>query len=533
MLLQTEPVQNEVPLPLLRRQVALSRRLKELDKDNQIHFFTPHTKQELFFEAARYRFRYARTGNRFGKSEMGTAEDVAFALGYRPWYPEGHPLRTLGIPNFPTKGLIICISWAKSREIFTETEQGNLGKLWKYIPKSKIVDTSKNHSGFFNRFVVEHISGGRSVIMIDTVEGFKNNKKAQESSVHDWVHIDEPIPEEMWKSIVRGLTDRGGRAWFTCTPIDEPWIDQQFVPDLESQSKADLGTIANEKDSRWMMTGSMDDNPHLSKSDIELTLSWYTEEERETRRSGRPAAYSGIVYKEFNWNVHVRKDAPPGWKAWHIPPDDYTIRFAIDYHPRKPHHVLFIATSPQDYQYVYAEVHASCLMKELMADIKAILKFRDPTVPGLIDPLASTPNQVTDITPMEELQRLGLPLIPATKDPSNGILKVKELLSARDRSGRPLILFNPNCARTMFEISRGFVWDEDTNKPVKKNDDAMENLYRLALQDLSYVEPSSTFTSSNTYVASEPDYSNVINLSDFEEPTPRKRSVAFASRYKT
>ncbi len=40
------------------------------------------------------------------------------------------------------------------------------------------------------------------------------------------------------------------------------------------------------------------------------------------------------------------------------------------------------------------------------------------------------------------------------------------------------------------EISRGFMWDKETNKPVKKDDDAMENLYRLCLQDLPYIEPS-------------------------------------------
>lgn len=479
-------------LLLARRELELEKRQFALRKENGIMFYSPHEKQNLFHSAANYRFRYARTGNRFGKSEMGAAEDVAYALGFRPWYPEGHPLRTLGIPSYPTKGLIVCVSWKKSREVFTETEEGNLGKLFRYIPKAKLLSTSKNHSGFIDRLVVQHVSGGRSVIMLDTVEGFKNNPKAQESSVHDWVHIDEPIPEQMWKAIVRGLTDRGGSAWFTCTPLSEPWIDAEFVPDLQDQTRDDIGVIANATASRWMMTGSMDDNPHLSKEDVALTLSWYTPEEIEARRHGRPLAYSGIVYKEFSWNTHVLREAPAGWKDWSTPPADHCLRFAIDYHPRKPHHVMFIATSPQDRHYVYAEIWRSCLMSELVTEIKSILR-REATVPGLIDPLADTPNRVTDITPLEEILRLDLPVMPATKDPYNGILKVKEILRSRDRAGQPTLVFNSSLTRTLFEISRGFQWDEDTNKPKKENDDAMENFYRLCLQGLPYIEPSSVF----------------------------------------
>jgi hypothetical protein len=101
---------------------------------------------------------------------------------------------------------------------------------------------------------------------------------------------------------------------------------------------------------------------------------------------------------------------------------------------------------------------------------------------------------------LEEVLRLGLPVMAATKDPYNGILKVKELLSLRDRAGNPVVVFNSSLRRTLFEISRGYVWDADTNKPRKENDDAMENLYRLALQGLPYIEPASV----NDYISIKP-----------------------------
>lgn len=491
-------------LLLARRELALARREAELLRSNALAFYSPHPKQEAFHFAANFHRRYARTGNRFGKSEMGAAEDVAFALGFRPWYPEGDPRRTIGIPSHPTKGLIITTDWDKSTAVFTSEEDGvNKGKLMKYIPASCFLGSSRNHSGAIDVIRVRHISGGTSIIRLDTVKSFKQNPLGQESEAWDWIHIDEPIPEAMWKAVSRGLVDRRGKAWFTCTPLTEPWIDAKFSPDTEGQSASSDGFSHG---NYWMLTGSMEDNPHNTPEAIADFIAELSEDEKECRIKGIPSAYSGIVYKEFQWNVHVLTTklsddsdayAPPkGWRSWSEPPANFTRRFAIDYHPRKPHHVLFVATDEYERQYVYAEIWQSCLMSELVLEIKTILAG-ESTVPGLIDPLASTPNQVTDITPLDEVLRLGLPVLPATKDPHNGILAVKALLKARDRLGRPMLVVNPACRRFLFEISRGFIWDGETNKPVKLNDDAMENFYRLALQGLPYIEHDPVLTPPN------------------------------------
>ena len=52
-------------------------------------FYKPHPKQEKFHRAGEFKRRYVRTGNRFGKSDMGAAEDCSWALGYRPFFSEG------------------------------------------------------------------------------------------------------------------------------------------------------------------------------------------------------------------------------------------------------------------------------------------------------------------------------------------------------------------------------------------------------------------------------------------------------------
>lgn len=514
---------------LARREVELLRQQRQLENENQIAFFAPHEKQRLFFAASSYRRRYARTGNRFGKSEMGAAEDVSFALGYRPWYPEGDPLRTLGIPNVATKGLIVTTDWDKSTEIFTSRETGaNMGKLFKYIPKSAFVDATKNHSGAIDRVVVRHISGANSVIHLDTVKSYKQNPLGQESSAWDWTHIDEPCPEQMWKAIARGLVDRNGKAWFTCTPLTEPWIDQKFIPETEDQI-GETGTGITGEDHWWMM-GSMYDNPHNTPEAIAMFISELTDEEKECRISGIPSSYAGLVYKEFIRSFHVRKEPPVGWANWHTPPADHCIYIANDYHFRKNNANLFIAVPPDGPAYIYAELWQQLLVEEEVNEIRNILQGR-PYQPILMDPLASTPNKVNDLTAMDEYRMRGLAVLPATKDPVNGIRAVKALLKSRARNGGPCIIINATLSRFLFEISRGFIWDGDQNKPVKNNDDMMECLYRLVLQGLRYIEPASD--GEYLPIAPRDISSNALSLPwDREDEDEARKARKRASRYR-
>lgn len=534
-----DSVQDEINLK--RLELKLERRRAELYAQNGILSYRPHAKQSQFHENGHFHYRYARTGNRFGKSEMGAAEDVAFALGYRPWYPIGDERRTRGIPKHPTKGLIITTDWDKSKEVFTQCFEDDetvrddgsrssgqsLGKLFKYIPKSSLGPCTKNHSGYIDCIRVRHISGGWSAIHLDTVKSFKQNPVGQESSAWDWIHVDEPVPEAMFKAAARGLVDRHGSAWFTCTPLTEPWIDNAFCPDLESQSKDATNFSA---DGRWMMTGSMDDNPFNTQSAIDDFMSWLTDDEKECRRTGVPAAYSGIIYKEFKFSEHVLKPGPPpGWKDWLTPPSDHTLRFAIDYHFKKNDAVLFIATAPSGHSYVFHELWRQMLLSEEVEVIKSVFNNQS-YMPGLVDPLASTPNKVNDTTAMDEYLRHGLAVFPATKDPVNGIRTVKALLKVRDKNGTPWLQFSPNLPRTLFEISRGYVWEgeDGLNKPVKKNDDMMENLYRLALQGLDYIEPVSDYDYAP--LKHRENYDNVVDFS-VDDAKPAKEKV-YATRYR-
>lgn len=523
----------ELDLYLKRRELEIEQRLARVRKDNGILGYCPHTKQELFHSAGIFHFRYARTGNRFGKSEMGAAEDVAFALGYRPWYAVGDPRRTAGIPKHATKGVICTTNWNKAREIFTENSEGaaGLGKLFKYIPKDSIVGTPrKNHMGHIETIFIRHISGDVSSITILTIVSWKQDPLTAESSFWDWAHIDEPIPELMFKAIVRGFVDRGGKAWFTCTPLSEPWIDAAFSPSDEEEQRSDNVIAGAMSKDRWMMVGSISDNPHNTPEDIERTMAWYTEDEQDCRRNGLPASYAGLIYKECKPEKHFIRTRPAGWSGsddfW-IPPKDHTIRFAIDYHFRKNDAVLFIATEPSGHSIVFHEIWRQALLEDEVKEIKQV----GYTLPGLVDPLAQTPNKVNDMTAMDHIIQLGLPVMPATKDPVNGIRFVKSHLRTVDKDGVPMLRFANHLRRTRFEILRGYIWKDDQNKPLDKNNDMMENLYRLCLHGLDYIEPSSD--ADYAPIASRDDFSNVVDAREFlREPKPERPHYDTETRYR-
>ena len=486
----------------LKRQLEALKEFNRLREDNGLEFFRPHWKQHLFLSHADRKYRYARTGNRFGKSDMGAAEDVAWAYGERSWYKhtfdvegaggkvmhrheghENHPLVGLGIPKRPTKGVVLTVDWQKSQEIFTNLEAGlGRGKLFKFLPRDAFRKASKSSNGVIDKLTVESIHGGESSIYFDTVKSFMQNPMGLESSNWDWVHVDEPIPQEMWKAVSRGLVDTGGSAWFCCTPLSEPWLNDFFLPNVMYQLDETAANVFGEKGNKIVVTGSMYDNPYVNdddKRDYEETL---TEDEKKCRIHGIPLAMAGMVYKEFDHTRHIYREVPHGWESKGRPPENYTIYRAIDPHPRTPHAVLWIAVAPTGEKFVFDEIFDGCLIPELS---EQILRVEDGLFffKGVTDPLAYIKNPVDDTCMADCFFEHGVFFEKSSKERERGILMTRELLA--EPSG---FYVNEDCVRTIWEFEH-YVWDPNRpDKPLDKDDHMMENLYRLAITELEFVD---------------------------------------------
>lgn len=470
-----------------REELDLLRKIKSLKDSNGLAFYRPHPKQELFHRAGKYKRRYVRSGNRFGKSDMGAAEDCAFARGERPWFDISDPARFEGIPRHATKGCIVVQDWDKAHEIFTNNEPGeSRGKIFKWLPADSIIKVKKGRSGTgIAEITVKSIHGTNSTIHIETVRSFMQNPMGLESSAWDWIHVDEPCPYDMWTAMARGLIDRAGSAWFTCTPITEPWINDYFVPRSLTRATLDAPLI-NDEDRKWVITGSSYDNPFIKAEEIKSYEKDLTPEEITCRIQGIPLALSGLVYKDFDNTKHIYRDCPHGWTDAQTPPTNYTIRTFIDCHPKTPHAVLHFATSPTGHTFIFRELFRPGLIDEIVEHIEAQVTgyFVEDF---LIDPSAYISNPITGTSMADEFYRVGLPVSPAPKDLAYGIIKTQQKFRERDADGNPTIYVHESCEEFLYEIDR-YTWRKDKETPVDKDDHMMENLYRAVLTGLSYVE---------------------------------------------
>jgi hypothetical protein len=498
----------------LRRKKEGLLRLKELQETHGVNFYRPHAKQDKF-HCSLANGRYLRTGNRFGKSDSGAAEDVAWLRGQREWYKyefdvldgkrnvvrhheggENHPLVRQGIPQRPVKGLLLVVDWDKAKEIHTNREGAfeTWGKLFKLIPRDAVEKVVLTRGSHVVQIFVKRADGmGSSVLYIDTVESYKHNKMGAESSDWDFIHVDEPCPNSMWKAHSRGLTDRNGAFWFTCTPIDEMWMNDEFVPDGQHIIKDATDGLEFIKDNnsfitRYIITGSIEDNPHIDEAGKANFKSKLTREEIECRFHGLPLALAGMVYKEFIYDVHVLADVPQGWDDYWLPPKDYTIRVFWDVHgARVPQALLFFATAPDGTAFVYDELFCEPLITPNCGLLKRKTAGRH-VVDYLADPRAFIKNPVTGTADIEEEWIAhNLFFLPASKDLTLGVSKVKEKLNERHSVTRlPTIYISPRCARTLFEFTH-YVYDLKTNEPKDADNHMMENLYRAVLNGLHYV----------------------------------------------
>lgn len=496
----------------LRQENERLRRAKKLRESYGINFYQPHAKQHKF-HICNATGRYGRTGNRFGKSEMGIAEDIGWCMGGRVWYREAfdirngrgevveshpggrsHPYVTAGIPQHPVKGLLIVVDWDMAKRIFTNMDGSDCstwGKLFKLLPREAVGKCRPNRAGNLDQVEIKRpreFGGGSSTLSIDTIQSYKNSKLGAESADWDFIHVDEPCPEGLFKAHSRGLVDRNGHYWITCTPLDEMWINDKFIP--SSGQIVDDAPDGIQFGSRYVITGSIHDNPHISPEGKAEFESGLTREERECRLYGHPLAMAGRVYKEFIYDLHVLADVPKGWKEYWLPPKNYTIRVAWDVcGARRPQALLYAATAPDGTTFIYDEQYFEPLIEPNLELMKRKIDGRFVAA-QLIDPLAMVKSPVTDTCPILDLAaEYELYFDPGSKDMVTGISETKQKLLERNVASQlPTIFFTPRLTRTLWETSH-YVYDIEKNEPKDQDDDMMENLRRLVLNGLDYIEP--------------------------------------------
>tara|TARA_R100000458_G_scaffold23150_2_gene20714 strand:+ start:619 stop:2103 length:1485 start_codon:yes stop_codon:yes gene_type:complete len=302
----------------------------------------------------------------------------------------------------------------------------------------------------------------------------------------DFAWLDEECSFTLFTEVLSRTADRNGVVLLTFTSLMGYTKLVNFLYD------SDNPLIQTE-------TLSILDNPFISQKAKEDIISTWDEDELTMRRDGKPHIKSGLVYKEFDNNIHLIE---PFDYLKHVKgnPDRYQIHEGIDPHTRTPHHWLrFLYDRKNDILYVVDECKApyeSMLIEDYARLIKA---KRNGTYPIYcqIDTSSQTPDVIHKVhsetgeyqedlhTIRREFDKCGISTILCSKDNNLGINAVKnrlKVVKTKDgviKRNPKLYVFN-NLSGIRYEFKR-YSWQayasdviaekKETLNTVNKKDD--------------------------------------------------------------
>lgn len=400
--------------------------------------YQPHPKQ-LQFHTSDKKIRLLCGGNRSGKTEAGTLEAVFHATGLYPdWYPTAK--RILG----PNRGRVVVTDYAKG------CGESLQPKIDKWFPPELIVEKRRTQKGFYEKLSIKHVSGGISTIDIMTHE--QDDDQFEGWSGH-WAWFDEPPPREKWVATMRGLIDLKGRCWLTLTPMNEPWMYDEFI----TKQNPDV----------FFINVDQTENPYITKEEQEAFLRILTEDEKEARLHGNFRHLSGLIYKEFNPAIHLLAQGSIKIdKRW-------PVYFVLDPADRRPHHAIWARVDPFGTIYIIDELvfkgsikdtSKVILMKELSLDINPndVIRILDPNK----GETANAMSEVQGITLKEEFARHAVYFTTKVNDKIDlGHLLVSERLYYNktiplSSTNHPKLFFIKETTKECIKQLQTYVWDD-------------------------------------------------------------------------
>ena len=406
-------------------------------------------KKQLEFHKCQKKNRWVFGGNRSGKTECGAVETVYFARGI-------HPFRQNKDNVF---GWVVSLSQQVQRDVAQ-------AKILHYLNRTWIKDitmlTGKKESpeyGVIDQIQIKNVFGGTSII------GFKScdqgREKFQGSSL-DFVWFDEEPPKDIYDECRMRVFDKKGDIFGTMTPLK----GLTFIHDEIYLNSANDNEV-------WYEFMEWADNPYLNKNEIEHLTKSLSKDQIESRRYGRFKSSSGLVYKEFDEQIHVLKT------PFRVP-REYQDIISIDPGLNNPLSAHWYAVDYDGNVFVVAEhyeagkdiVYHSQKIKEI-SDALGWKRDKFGRIDALIDCAANQKTLASGKSVTELFYEQGINANPrVNKDLFSGIQRVKQYLHGDGK--KPKIYIFPNCVNMIREI-KTYRWGEG-DVPKKVDDHSMDEL---------------------------------------------------------
>lgn len=437
---------NEILFKLKQIDDEIKRR-KKIDNLSLYNIDKIHQKQILFHRSL-HKNRWVFGGNRSGKTECGAVECVYLARGC-------HPYRKI---EKSTEGWVVSVSSEVQRDVAQKKILHYLRSDWieKVVMKSGTKGSPEY--GVIDYILVKNIVGELSRI------GFKScdqgREKFQGTSL-DYVWFDEEPPKDIYYECRMRVLDKAGDIFGTMTPLK----GLTFIYDEIYLN------IKNDKNI-WHIQMEWADNPYLDKSEIECLTKNLSNDELNSRRYGKFSNASGLVYPEFDENVHV-------FEPFSVPFDWYD-NISIDPGLNNPLSCHWYAVDFDGNIYVIAEHYMA--QKDVAYHAEAIKKIsRDLNwhtdgqgrIRTLIDSAANMRTLASNKSVTDLFYENGiLANTNVCKDVFSGICRIKNYL--KPAKGDAKLFIFKNCVNLIREF-KSYWWGKN-DSPIKADDHALDEL---------------------------------------------------------
>ncbi len=406
-----------------------------------------HHKQVAFHKCFK-RNRWVFGGNRSGKTECGAVECVYMARGIHP-YRENRK---------DTIGWVVSLSMQVQRDVAQK-------KILQYLRKEQIADIvmlsgrkDSPESGVIDFIKVKNVFGGVSII------GFKScdqgREKFQGASL-DYVWFDEEPTEDIYLECRMRVMDKKGDIFGTMTPLKGlTFVYREIFLNRHNDKEI------------WYEFMEWGDNPYLDSSEIELLENCMDEAQLQSRKYGKFAAKEGLVYPEFDEQIHVIDpfSLPSEWQD----------NIAIDPGLNNPLSAHWYAVDFDDNVYVVAEHFAAGRDIDYHAsEIKGVCERLGwkTDAQGRVSALIDSAAKQRTLSGMKNVCELfyerGILVNPnVEKDLFAGIAKVKSYLN--QKNGLPNLYIFSCCTNLIRELKCYFWGNGDL--PKKTDDHCLDEL---------------------------------------------------------
>lgn len=496
---------------------------------------TPPT-QEAFIRIKNNRGRTPRVrvfeaGNQSGKTVAGVAEDIAHAMGFRPWLSKSDPDYRIPI-RVPNSGFVGC--QVAGQNLIQRIEP----LFMEFIPRYCGVVPTRYSDGAIKSLTLTYDFNGNPCGSVINFRSYIQPADSYEGVVSHWGHFDEPPPVDILTAATRGLMSTNGPLWLTMTPLKEPYIYDLFSIKAFNNGGSDQ-EVAIFRCSTWencqdwcrdCNAAILENDPDrlepgqtrpvsncpscgktmgfMSRAGIENYLKKISDpDEREAREEGKWKHLSGLVYKELDRGIHLYEDfqIPKNWMRIEV----------LDPHDARPCCWLFGAVSPEEIVvngtsanriYWYSYLRPSGNIESISRQVRvkrAEHNYKEPAMLIIDVKFAAAEKPLHgEVYPSweEELEKAGMKHIvhscSAPGDVSLGHKRVKEYIaphysSVRGTSFPGMMWAKDGCKGDggPIQMMFNYMWKEGTDKPEEQYKDFADTVRYAALEQPVYTAP--------------------------------------------